>query len=643
MNTAQLPARPIRKKHCHLLFYSFLLLVVPSVSTGAVGGGISFEAAERSLEIDFSFDAPADPTKKLVGYKLYKEGVQVCATTEPTLARMNCTFLTKDGSYNFSMTAQYDDNTESLPSPAYPFVISSSHSIDFSWTVTNSAESQGGFRIYDNGVLLYEITDSAARQYTHTSEFSTADHTFTIAAVDANGVEKLLPDALTSSEIFPPTAVVSSSTAAGKAPLTVNFDGSSSTAVNPPLVEYSWVFGDGSKATGATASHVYKTAGTYSAKLTVKDSKGLTDSITTPIVVAQPDTANQQPSAVISADTGQCGGPLQVAFNGSQSSDPDGSIVSYSWDFGDGSTGSGATVQHTYADAKTYTATLVVTDDRGASATAKKEITCGSQLPLEVGEVRIDQEWVKVLFEKPFVDPVVVAATTTVNEGEPVTVRVRNVGKLGFEIRLQEWDYQNQTHAAEVVNYLVLEKGVHTLTNGSKLEAGRFTGGPSFVQVALQQPYKVAPVVLTQVASNNEADAVTGRVRSVNGNSFEFRLQEMELTKNEHIPETIGYIAWEPGKGDVSGFMYETGVTPNSVTDKWFNLAFQTTFPERPAFMAGMQTFAGVQTATVRSRYVSTAAALIKIEEEQSKYRDPRHARETVGYLVIGAPAATQP
>lgn len=61
-------------------------------------------------------------------------------------------------------------------------------------------------------------------------------------------------------------------------------------------------------------------------------------------------------------------------FDGSASHD-DGSITSYAWDFGDGSTGSGATTTHTYAAAGTYTATLTVTDDAGLTGTDTLTVT----------------------------------------------------------------------------------------------------------------------------------------------------------------------------------------------------------------------------------------------------------------------------
>ena len=59
-----------------------------------------------------------------------------------------------------------------------------------------------------------------------------------------------------------------------------------------------------------------------------------------------------------------------MAFDGSASSDPDGTIVSYDWTFGDGGTASGAKPTHVYSAAGTYTVTLTVTDDTGRKATA---------------------------------------------------------------------------------------------------------------------------------------------------------------------------------------------------------------------------------------------------------------------------------
>jgi PKD repeat protein len=85
--------------------------------------------------------------------------------------------------------------------------------------------------------------------------------------------------------------------------------------------------------------------------------------------------ANQPPTAVISAVPTTGVAPLSVVFNGSGSSDPDGTIATWAWSFGDGTSGSGPTITHVYTAAGFYIANLTVTDNAGASSTASATIS----------------------------------------------------------------------------------------------------------------------------------------------------------------------------------------------------------------------------------------------------------------------------
>ena len=85
--------------------------------------------------------------------------------------------------------------------------------------------------------------------------------------------------------------------------------------------------------------------------------------------------ANQPPTAVISAVPTTGGAPLSVAFNGSGSSDPDGTIAAWAWSFGDGGSGSGPVITHVYSAAGSYVANLTVTDNGGASSTTSATIS----------------------------------------------------------------------------------------------------------------------------------------------------------------------------------------------------------------------------------------------------------------------------
>ncbi len=82
------------------------------------------------------------------------------------------------------------------------------------------------------------------------------------------------------------------------------------------------------------------------------------------------DPSNNNPIASFTASPSSGNAPLTVTFNASASSDSDGSIVSYSWNFGDATTGSGVTVSHTYTVGATYTVVLTVADDDGVTGTA---------------------------------------------------------------------------------------------------------------------------------------------------------------------------------------------------------------------------------------------------------------------------------
>ena len=188
----------------------------------------------------------------------------------------------------------------------------------------------------------------------------------------------------------------------------------------------------------------------------------------------------------------------------------------------------------------------------------------------------INQNWVKVLFDNTFSQPIVVAGPATANENEPVLVRIRNIDNKGFEVRLQEWDYQNGIHAAETFSYIVMERGTFVLNNGAKVEAGSFTGSSSLEKVNLQLPYNFTPVILSQVITENDAAAVTGRIANVNQTSFEYMLQEQEKNSTSHPTETIGYIAWEPGKGEIDNMVFEAGTTSDSISDSWKDLTFKT-------------------------------------------------------------------
>jgi PKD repeat protein len=144
--------------------------------------------------------------------------------------------------------------------------------------------------------------------------------------------------------------------------LTCTFDSGASSVEGATISSQSWTFGTTGTSTDATPEYTFPAAGTYPVKLTVTSSKGLSSSVTKQVQVTR---TNRSPVADFTTSCNQ----LSCTFTATGSSDPDGTIASYAWDFGDNASGAGNPVQHPYATAGTRNVTLTVTDNEGATAT----------------------------------------------------------------------------------------------------------------------------------------------------------------------------------------------------------------------------------------------------------------------------------
>ncbi|MBH9576233.1 PKD domain-containing protein [Inhella proteolytica] len=133
-----------------------------------------------------------------------------------------------------------------------------------------------------------------------------------------------------------------------------------------------WVQGTGKGDPLGTGYTSYGSLGNYQ----------LSASYTTPIGSA--------PTAQIGASTLRGTAPLTVNFSGAGSSDPDGSIVAYDWQFGDGSTAGGVSSSHSYTQPGSYSAQLRVTDNSGLSASSAVTITVDAPvvlIPMRVADI----------------------------------------------------------------------------------------------------------------------------------------------------------------------------------------------------------------------------------------------------------------
>ena len=173
-----------------------------------------------------------------------------------------------------------------------------------------------------------------------------------------SGCSSLVPDRS-------PTAVISATPVSGRAPLDVRLTGTLSDD-DVAIFEYSWEFPDqdADPVHGVQTEQRYQQSGEYIVLLTVLDSAGQSD---TDEIVIRVENTPPIANCRITNDA-----PVlkeNVIFDASASSDSDGQLVDFIWDFGDGSTRRGTRVGHAYETIGLYVVQLTVVDNSGAVAT----------------------------------------------------------------------------------------------------------------------------------------------------------------------------------------------------------------------------------------------------------------------------------
>ena len=139
------------------------------------------------------------------------------------------------------------------------------------------------------------------------------------------------------------------------------------------ITAWQWQYGDGGSGSGEQVEHRYSEAGRYTVTLTVTDSDGLTDTAEQTLVV------NAPPAAAFELPDNVTVGSLANFTD--RSTDDTGSIVNWTWSFGDGTQSYEQNASHSYSMAGTYTVTLDVTDSYGATGTVSHVLTVQPDSP----------------------------------------------------------------------------------------------------------------------------------------------------------------------------------------------------------------------------------------------------------------------
>jgi PKD repeat protein len=141
-------------------------------------------------------------------------------------------------------------------------------------------------------------------------------------------------------------------------------------------LKYIWNFGDGGTSAERNPLHAFDSSGTKSVRLTVTDDEGASDTITREIMVFP----NVRPTADFSFSPD--GGSIEdVVYFVDESVDEDGSVVSWSWDFGDGDSSSRREPDHRFSETGVHYVTLTVEDDDGNQDSVTKPVTVANLPP----------------------------------------------------------------------------------------------------------------------------------------------------------------------------------------------------------------------------------------------------------------------
>ncbi len=200
--------------------------------------------------------------------------------------------------------------------------------------------------------------------------------TFNYTITDGN----LTATASVTIEVSPPDTelIITSDTNSGIIPFSVNFSSNEDPTRD---ITFKWDFGDGNTSTEANPRHEYTSDGSFTVTLEVLDEISRTTSNS--ITITASAALNQLPTAIINLGLSEGdGAPDLLNFDARGSSDSDGTIVEYQWDFGDPTSTDNtstktddSTIGHTYNTPGNYTVTLIVIDNDGGTNTTTESIT----------------------------------------------------------------------------------------------------------------------------------------------------------------------------------------------------------------------------------------------------------------------------
>ncbi|MGS0527812.1 RICIN domain-containing protein [Zobellia nedashkovskayae] len=261
----------------------------------------------------------------------------------------------------------------------------------------------------------------------------------------------------------------------------------------------------------------------------------------------------------------------------------------------------------------------------------------------ETGTVNTNHNWVSVSLNKTYKNPVVIAGGPTYEGTNQATVRVKDVTRSSFKVRIDEWECWDESHLTETIPYIVVEAGVHELANGKLLQAGNVEGRDhQWYTQQFNRSFGEKPLVFGQCVTENEVEAVTVFFdeRYSNTSQLRMKLKEQDSSVGGHSPEIISWLAVEPGIFSDENFAFELANTGREVDHNWHTIDFEQNHDDNAIFIGGIGSEYGGNAATMRYKELTGSNVSVFLEEEKCGDIETEHTTEDIHYMIFSSAGA---
>ena len=318
--------------------------------------------------------------------------------------------------------------------------------VNLAWNASSGPVS--GYKVYygtASGNYTSNLNAGSATSATVASLADGSTYYFAVKAYDSTGNESSFSNEVNKSlTVAAPVASFSADKTSGTAPVTVNLADTSTGTITGRA----WDLGDGTTSTAQSVAKTYNAAGSYTVKLTVTNAGGSSTTTKTISATASAPVANftASPSSGIA--------PLPVTFSNSSA----GTVVSYSWNFGDNTSSTAQNPSHTYANAGTYTVTLTATGASGTTPSTKTQTITVSAASASAGGLVAAYN-----FEEAS-GATVVDVSGKGNHGTVSGATRTTAGKFGRALSfdgVDDWVTINDSASLDLTNGMTLEAWVY--------------------------------------------------------------------------------------------------------------------------------------------------------------------------------------